>query len=131
MPAPYSTDLRNKIILSINGGKTKSQTARLFTVSTSFVSSLWKQYKETGSVQPKQVGGYRQPKITKEGLDHLKEWIFNNPSLTLDELSQHYEVHFNTSISRSTIDTTLKKNKITFKKKARMIQKKKVLMYNN
>jgi transposase len=118
MPAPYSNDLRNKIILTIEGGKTKSQAARLFSVSTSFVSNLCKQYKETGCVQAKKIGGKRPLKITAEGLAHLKEWIFNNPSLTLDELSQQYEEHFGMSISRSTIDTTLKRNKITFKKKS-------------
>jgi len=132
MPAPYSKDLREKVIFALKkGNKNQTQIANKFDVSTSFVSSLYKHYKKNGSVEPQKIGGYRKPKITLEGREHITVWIENEPSLTLQELCERYNEHFKITVSRNTMSLTLKKMKITFKKKAHMIRKKKVLEFKN
>lgn len=132
MPAPYSTDLREKIIIALKkGDNNQSKIANIFNVSNAFVSTLWKRYNETKTFKPKKVGGNRKPIITEIGRKHLEEWIANEPSLTLDELSQRYTAHFNKSVSRSTVGLTLQKMRITFKKKVHTTPKKKAREFKN
>lgn len=131
MPRPYSDDLRTKIISSLKNGNKQFEVAENFGVSTSFVSSLWERYNKNGNVKPNKIGGYVEPKVTHEGGEHLSEWIANNPSATLKELTEQYSEHFNIEISVSSIDRALKRIKLTYKKKAHTIQKKKVHEYRN
>ena len=118
MPAPYSIDLRKSVIIALEkGNKNQTEISIIFNVSTSFVSTLWKHYNETKIFKPKKVGGNRKPIITEIGREHLREWIANDPSLTLDKLSQRYMEHFNVSVSKSTVGLTLQKMGMKKKKK--------------
>jgi transposase len=58
MPAPFSVDLRQRII-SVYQGKEGSQRqlAQRFKVSLSFVRDLTRRHRETGQVEPKPHGG--------------------------------------------------------------------------
>jgi transposase len=119
MPKPYSNDLRQKIIIALTiDGEQQIDVAKRFNVSTSFVSALYKHYKEKGDVKPNKIGGYCKPKIDAKGEDHISEWIANDPSLTLTLLCDMYEKHFGVKMGESSMSRGLKRMKITFKKKS-------------
>jgi len=132
MPAPYSNDLRMKVIQAINKNQqTKKEIAATFNVSRYFIYTLLKRYKTTGSVQPKPMGSHIKPKITPDGETHILEWLDNQSDLTLHELCDKYEAHFNIKVGKSSMDRALKRMKVTFKKKVHMIPKKKALKLKN
>ncbi len=83
----YSIDLRQRVVESCEeGGSTQKEVAELFGVSLSWVESLLRRWRETGSVLPKPHSGGRQAKITGKTLDRLKTLVAENPSATLEEL---------------------------------------------
>ena len=132
MPSPYSNDLRIRVIQAIKSGKqSKPEVARHFSVSSHFVYSLWAHYQETGSVKPKQIGGYVKPKVDKVGEEHIKEWLATDVDLTLEQLCNRYEEHFSIRMGTSSMDRALKRANITVKKKAHTIHKKKVHAFKN
>ena len=52
---PYSLDLRQRIVDTYAEGNTSQrQLAKRFRVAPSFVQKILKQYRETGSIEPKQ-----------------------------------------------------------------------------
>lgn len=118
MPSPYSNDLRIRIIQAIKSGKqSKPKIAQHFSVSNYFIYSLWSHYQETGSVNPKQIGGYVKPKVDKVGEEHIKEWLATDVDLTLEQLCNRYEEHFSIKMGTSSMDRALKRANITVKKK--------------
>jgi len=131
MPAAYSNDLRMKVIQAINNKQTQKSIAETFGVSGYFITTLLKRYKETGSIEPKPMGIHIKPKITPIGEEHILEWLANEPDLTLRELCDKYEAHFNITVGKSSMDRALKRMKVTFKKKAHMIPKKKAQELKN
>lgn len=119
MPSPYSNDLRIRVIQAIKLGKqSKPRIAQHFSVSTHFVYTLWAHYQKTGSVNPKQIGGYMKPKVDKEGEKHVTEWLANETDLTLEQLCDRYEAHFSIKMGTSSMDRALKRANITVKKKS-------------
>jgi transposase len=58
MAAPYSVDLRQKILLALESeGKSQREIAELFHVSRSFVESLLRRLRATGRIEPKPHAG--------------------------------------------------------------------------
>ncbi|OQK15943.1 hypothetical protein AU255_17345 [Methyloprofundus sedimenti] len=68
MPAPYSVDIRKKVLNAIEIDKlSKPDIAKRFAVSYSFVYTLWQHYQETGMIAAKKVGGHVAPKVDEAG----------------------------------------------------------------
>lgn len=117
MPAPYSNDFREKIVLAYqNREGSMNRLAKRFKVSVNFVSTLLKRVRQTGDVAPKPHGGGCRPSIDTLGQHLIRNLIQKQPDLTLEEIRDNYNQHFEPT-SRSSIDRTLKKMKITRKKK--------------
>jgi transposase len=124
MPISYSNDFRLKIIEEIQeGNHTKEQIAKQFRVSRSFVYALWARFKKTGSYEAKKRGGTKQPKVNAIGEEHIREWLSNEPDLTLNDLCERYYEHFNVLMGKSSMDRALKRMGITYKKKVLTIHK--------
>ena len=118
MPKPYSIDLREKIVEAYeNKEGSMRKLAKRFKVSKNFVEELLKRFKQTGQVAPKPHGGGHPPSVKAKGETFLKELIENQPDLILDEILDEYNEYFE-PVSRSTIDRTLTKLKLTRKKKS-------------
>ena len=67
MPAPYSIDLRSKVMAAIERGEKKSHVSRMFNISRDTIDRWLNRRKETGSV--KAVQGYQR------GHSHcIKDW---------------------------------------------------------
>ena len=118
MPAPYSEDLRKKIIKAIEENKfSKPEIAQLFNVSNNFVYTLCKLHRTTGSVSPKQMGGHTKPKIDPKGESSIRTWLTKEPSLSLPALCEKYQDNFNLSVGTNSMSRTLKRMGMSRKKR--------------
>jgi putative transposase len=72
MAKPYSMDLRERVVASVErGGLSRNEAARRFGVGISTVIHWVRRFRETGSVAPARIGGYK-PKAIR-GAHHV--WL--------------------------------------------------------
>ena len=118
MPAPYSYDLRIKVIEAIDGGMGKTQASKIFNISRNTINLWLNKRKQTGDYKAKE--GYQQgygAKITD--LDKFREFARKHGSQTQAEMAEAWEE----AISDQTIGKALKKIGFTRKKKLTDIEK--------
>src|SRR5215210_3868018 len=85
MTAPLSQDLRERIVHAVEGGSTIRQAARRFAVSASAAIKLMQRVRQTGSLAPAQIGGYRRPLLEKHA-DALRAIASSKAGITLREI---------------------------------------------
>jgi transposase len=90
MTAPLSQDLRERIVRAVEGGSTIRQAARRFAVSAFAVSAsaaikLMQRVRQTGSMAPAKIGGYRRPLLEKHA-DDLRAIVSSKAGITLREI---------------------------------------------
>jgi transposase len=67
MARPYSTDLRERIVLAVvKDGLSRNQAAARYGVAVSTVIGWVHRFQETGSLAPGQMGGHKPRKISGE-----------------------------------------------------------------
>ncbi len=81
----YSNDLRERIVAARERGHSAAEIARLLKLSKRSVERYCKLQATTGSIQPRQRGGYRRSRLAKHD-QTLRRWIGQQPDLTLAEL---------------------------------------------
>lgn len=118
MAAPYSDDLRQKVIKAIDKGMRKSEAARVFNVSRNTIDLWLKRRAATGEFKAKK--GY-QKGSQHQILDweKFREFAHQNGSLTQAEMAQAWV----REISRYTIGRGLRKINFTRKKRLTAIKK--------
>lgn len=79
MTAPYSVDLRERAMARKPVGQTSREIAAALQISPSCVSKWTKRERETGSLEPAQVGGYKPRTLTGECAQWLRERIASGP----------------------------------------------------
>jgi putative transposase len=79
MTAPYSMDLRERALARKAAGQTNREIASALTISPSCVSKWTKRNRETGSVAPAQVGGYKPRTLSGECAQWLRERVASGP----------------------------------------------------
>ena len=84
MARPYSTDLRDRVVASVTGGRTCRATAALFGVSVASVVKWSQRFRATGSAAAYWMGGHR-PRILAGERDWLLTRLAEKPDLTLRE----------------------------------------------
>src|SRR5438132_4263294 len=82
MARPYSTDLRDRVVASVAGGRSCRATAALFGVSVASVVKWSQRFRATGSAAAYKMGGWR-PLLLKSERDWLLARIAEKPDLTL------------------------------------------------
>ena len=114
---PYSLEFRRRIIDTYAEGNTSQrQLARRFRVAPSFVQKILKQYRETGSIEPKQRLEQTPTKLNSAQLDILKNIVEANNDATLAELCDLLEEEANIRVGVSTMFRMLEKQNLTLKK---------------
>lgn len=114
----YSADLRTRVLTTyLEKQGSMRQLAERFIVSLTFVFDVIKNFRQNGHINPKPHGGGNKPAINEEGRKILSEIIDKKPDMTLKELCEYYEHAAGKKVSKSAMDRTLKKMKITRKKK--------------
>lgn len=110
MPAPFSNDLRTRVLAAYDRGMPTIQIARTFSVSPAWVRRLKQRRRETGEVGPRPMGGATIIKVDREKLARL---VREQPDATLKELRDRLGVQ----CAQSTICHALKAIGMSFKKR--------------
>lgn len=79
MTAPYSMDLRERAMARKARGQTIREIAAALQISPSCVSKWTKRERETGSLAPAQIGGYKPRTLCGEVADWLRIRIASGP----------------------------------------------------
>ncbi len=114
---PYSLDIRQRIVDTYAEGNTSQrQLAKRFRVAPSFVQKILKQYRQTGSLEPKQRLKQTPTKLNSAQLDILKNLVKANNDATLAELCDLIEQETNIRLGVSTMFRMLEKQNLALKK---------------
>jgi transposase len=80
MPAPYSIDLRKRVINAYEAHESSQrQLSKRFQVSLSFVKSLISRYRKTGEISPKPHGGGAKAVIKQSQLKQVQQLVNEQP----------------------------------------------------
>lgn len=85
MPAPYSQDLRLRVMDGVRGGMTYEEVTRRFRVSNSTILRWVRRLRESGSYAALPMGG-KKPFVLADERDWLLRRFAAKPDLTLREL---------------------------------------------
>lgn len=83
MAAPYSQDLRDRVLAAYDRGMRTKQIAELFAVSPAWARGIKQRRRETGETAPRPMGGATVVKIDRA---RLAELVRQQPDATLREL---------------------------------------------
>lgn len=111
MAAPYSQDLRDRVLAACDRGMKTRQIATTFNVCSSWVRRVKQRRREHGETTPRKLGN---PGIVKVDRNRLLELVHADPDATLLELRERMGV----SCALSTICGALKKLGLSFKKRS-------------
>lgn len=85
MGAPYSQDVRDKVLSAFDRGMRTRQIANAFDVSESWLRRVFQRRRENKETTPRPMGGKRFQKIDRA---KLAELVAKKPDATLSELRQ-------------------------------------------
>src|SRR4051794_3869180 len=86
---PYSLDLRERIVAAVDRHEGSLRwSARVFSVSTSFLVRLLQRRRATGALEPRPHAGGPPPALTPDDHQRLADLIRDQPDATLAELKQ-------------------------------------------
>lgn len=109
--APYSMDLRIRVLRDWDAGMRAEEVAAKYSVSRAWVHRLQQRRRETGSITPRKQTRWRTPILTPD-LPRLATLIAEQPDRTLAELRQA----LGTSASLATLWRAIDRLAITVKK---------------
>ena len=112
----YSQDLRQRILQTVDEGKTQAQAACVFKVSETTVKRYVRQRREKGHVQPKSIPG--RPPSKRAPLEaKLPPQLESRPDATLQEHCEAWEAQSGIKVSISTMSRAIEHLQWTRKKK--------------
>jgi transposase len=118
----YSEDLRTRIVSSVEeGGMSKAQAARTFSVSLSSVKRYVNKAQRGESLAPKKRPG-SIPKLDEKARRLLAADLEERPYLTLQERCDYIEAMTGLSVSRSTMCRAIARIGSTRKKGDELLQ---------
>jgi len=92
MPRPISNDLRERIAEAIDNGMSRNAAAKRFNVGISTAVRLMQRRLRSGTLAPKQMGGYRQYLLEPHEAV-VRELVATTPDITLAELEAQLRKH--------------------------------------
>lgn len=110
--APYSMDLRSRVLRDSDAGLPSKDVAVKYTVSRAWVDRVKQRRRETGEVTPRRQTKFRRRTLTADQEHHLVVLVTARPDATLAELRDALA----TGAAVSTIWRTLERLGVTFKK---------------
>jgi transposase len=113
----YSQDLRERVLQTVDEGKTQAETAQFLKVSEATVKRYVRQRREKGHVQPKPIPG--RPPTKRARLEaKLQSQLEREPDATLQEHCEMWEAQEGVKVSISTMSRAIERMKWTWKKKS-------------
>lgn len=113
MAAPYSQDLRERVLEKYDEGMTTRQIATVFNVCPAWARRVKQRRRESGETSPRRMGC---PVVYKIDRTQLAELVRRYPDATLVELRELLGI----ACATSSICMALKELKLTFKKRRSM-----------
>ena len=110
MAAPYSQDLRDRVLAAYDRGMDSEAIAKTFLVSTAWARAVRQRRRETGETSARPMGGATVIKIDREKLTQL---VREQPDATLKELRSRLGV----KCAVSAVSAALKRLGLSFKKR--------------
>lgn len=120
MVQALSGDIRRRIVKAVDAGLSRNQAAKKFDVAVSTAVKLMQHVRETGSVAPKKIGGYRKHKLAAHDAA-VRELATATPDATLEELVAQLAER-GIATSRSGLDRYFAKIGWSFKKNSARIR---------
>ncbi len=118
MPAPYSIDLRLRVIAACKRGVfTELEVAETFNIGEATVRRWKRRERESGSVEPLPHGGGGTPLIDGEGLDLLRRIVRKKSDQTAQEIRDAFVQGAGIAVSRSATVRALARLGLTRKKR--------------
>ena len=116
MAKPYSMDLRERVVASVETGKlSRRQAASQFGVGVSTAINWVRRFRDTGSVAPGQMGGHKPKAIRGENRAWLVERIRGEQDFTLRGLVAELAAR-GLKVDYHTVWTFVHDEKLSFKK---------------
>jgi transposase len=119
MGKPLSVDLRDRVVVAVEGGMSRRQAAVRFGVSTSSAIRWTSLSRRTGDVRPKQQGGDKRSARIEAWAPVILGAVEARPDITLSELRALLSEH-DVAVAVSTLWRFFSRRKITLKKSLRM-----------
>ena len=122
MAAPYSEDLRRKIVQACERGtQSQREVAEFFNVSLSFVEALLGHYRRSGGelVRARHKPG-RHVLLDDACREQLRQWLLKQPDLTLKELIGRLQASSGITVSEPTMCRVLHQMGMRRKKRPSM-----------
>src|SRR6476659_559733 len=119
MPAPYSQDLRQRVIgFMALGGSAQAAAAR-FDVSVSSAIRWAQRWRVEGHARPRAMGGDRRCRLGEHSAEVLQP-VARQPDLTLQEIRSALAASCGITVGLSTVHRFLGAHKLTLKKRPYM-----------
>ncbi len=115
MTKAYSNDLRERVVAAMQSGESCRSVAARFGVAPSSVVKWTDRARQTGSVSPAKMGGYRRPVLAPHR-DWLLEQVCDCPHVTLAIL-QDLLAERGVMVSHDTVWRFLRSCGFSFKKR--------------
>ena len=116
MAKSLSTDLRERLVSSVEGGMTRRGAARRFGVAASTAIKWVDRWRRTGAVGAKPRGGDRRSQRIEAHAEEILALVEATPDITLAELVEHLAEAHGLVVAQSTIWRLLDRHDMTFKK---------------
>lgn len=116
MTKPLSMDLRERLILAVEGGMSRRSAAKLFSVAPSTAIKWVDQQRRTGSVRPRAQGGDNRSQRLEAHADEILALVKETKDLALSQLALHLDESYGVKVAESTIWRLLDRHDMTFKK---------------
>ena len=116
MPAPYSQDLRERVIGFMALGGSARATATRFDVSVSSALRWAQRWRAEGHARPRAMGGDRRSRLGKHRARVL-QLVAQQPDLTLREIRTALAASCGITVGLSTVHRFLCAHKLTLKKR--------------
>ena len=116
MPAPYSQDLRQRVIGFMALGGSARAAAMRFDVSVSSVIRWAQRWRAEGHARPRAMGGDRRCRLSEHTAKVL-QLVARQPDLTLQEIRSALAVSCGITVGLSTVHRFLGAHNLTRKKR--------------
>lgn len=118
MAAPYSLDLRRKVVQACRRpGQSQRAVAEFFGVSLSFVEGLLRRVRRSGELAPLRRRPGPHTKVDEASCQCLQRWVQEQPDLTLAELAARLQAEGRPAVSTPTLWRALQRLGLRRKKR--------------
>ena len=116
MPAPYSQDLRERVIGFMALGGSARTAATRFDVSVSSATRWAQRWRAEGHARPRAMGGDHRCRLSEHSAKVL-QLVARQPDLTLQEIRSALAVSCGITVGLSTVHRFLRAHNVTLKKR--------------